>query len=347
MYEKSIFMSLIFILLFSTTIFSFLMHKGVIVDFIIFRESPLESSIIRDSNGNRIECADVVRMYNEWKEDNNADIDQHFRYVFNNIIDINNSGYHAYYHKSTKPNRDIIVFFHGVQCCIFSDPFVNTSRSYCLLNYIKDDFDVLIVEYPSFSINKKEDIRTNFKTVLEEVNKWVEANYKNKKKIIIGHSFGCYLSLYCSNLSDKFIYDGIIIANPFSNIQSAAKHYTRNSPLYPFCLLQKKEYDCVEEVRKLRTNLVIIKLDKDRICPPEDAKILFDNFYNNNQNFKCELVDVAEKDSLSNTHYRHEFPNIEQALFFVKRFCDKNYASITYDDYKKELIGKKERVNED
>lgn len=340
--QKNIFMSVLLILLFFTTTFSFLIHKGVIVDYIIFRENPLGSTFIRDGNGNKIECADVVNMYNKWKE-NNADVDQHFRQIFEKIIDINNSGYHAYYHKSQKPDRDIIVFFHGVQCCIFSDPFVNTSRSYCLLNYIKDDFDVLIVEYPSFSINKKEDIRTNFKTVLNEVNKWVEANYKNKKKIIIGHSFGCYLSLYCSNLSDDFNYDGIIIINPFINIQSAAKHCTRDSILYHFAFLQKKEYDCVEEVKKLKANLVIIKLDKDRICPPEDAKILFDNFNNNNQNFKCELVDMAEKDSLSNKYYRHEFPNIEQALFFAKRFCDKDYASITYDGYKKELIKVREK----
>lgn len=334
--QRNTFMFFLLILLFFTTIFWFLMHKSVIVDFIIFRESPLGGTIIRDSNGNRIECADVVRMYNKWKE-NNADVDQHFRQIFEKVIDINDSGYHGYYHKSTKSDRDIIVFFHGVQCCIFSNPFVNTSKSYCLLNYIKDDFDVLIVEYPSFSINKKEDIRTNFKTVLEEVNKWVEANYKNKKKIIIGHSFGCYLSLYCSNLADRFIYDGIIIINPFINIQSAAKHYTRNSPLYPFSFLVKKEYDCIEEIRKIKTNLVIMKLDKDRICPPEDAKILFDNFYNNNHDFKCELVNMAEKDSLSNKYYRHEFPNIEQALFFAKRFCYKDYANITYDDYKKEL----------
>ena len=340
--QKNIFMSVLLILLFFTTTFSFLIHKGVIVDYIIFRESPLGSTFIRDGNGNKIECADVVNMYNKWKE-NNADVDQHFRQIFENVIDINNSGYHGYYHKSQKPDRDIIVFFHGVQCCIFSDPFVNTSKSYCFLNYIKDDFDVLIVEYPSFSINKKENIRTNFKTVLNEVNKWVEANYKNKKKIIIGHSFGCYLSLYCSNLADSFIYDGIIILNPFMNIQSAAKHCTRNSPVYPFSFLVKKEYDCIEEISKIKTNVVIIKLDKDRICPPEDAKILFDNFNNNNQNFKCELVDMAGKDSLSNKYYRHEFPNIEQALFFAKRFCDKDYANITYDGYKKELIKDREK----
>ena len=335
------------ILLFSTMLFSFFMYKGVIVDYIIFRENPLGTTFISDANDNKIQCADVVNMYNKWKE-NNADVDQHFRQIFEKVIDINNSGYHAYYHKSQKPDRDIIVFFHGVQCCIFSDPFVNTARSYCFLNYIKDDFDVLIVEYPSFSINKKEDIRTNFKKVLKEVNKWVGENYKDKKKIIIGHSFGCYLSLYCSNLSDDFNYDGIIIANPFSNLQSAVKHCTRSGILYPFAFLQKKEYDCVEEVRKLKTNLVIVKLDSDHICPPGDAKIILDNFNKKHySNIKCELFDVAKYDSLSTfaKYHRHEFPNIEQLLFFAKRFCDKNYANITYDDYKEALIENEKRVN--
>ena len=82
--QKNIFMSVLLILLF----FSFLIHKGVIVDYIIFRESPPGSTtFIRDGNGNKIECADVVNMYNKWKE-NNADVDQHFRQIFEKVIDI-------------------------------------------------------------------------------------------------------------------------------------------------------------------------------------------------------------------------------------------------------------------
>ena len=310
------------------------------VMFNIFTDPYEDINCIKDLEGNKLSIPAIKKCYDSLREDKNRkDLgidDASIEFLTNDIIDIGPQDYtlKAYYKNFEKDQ--LFVYFYGVGKTMFwtsltGDPY------YTLKTNMKNDFDLLIPEYPGYGVNNFKTDRKNLEKMLDVYTEWITDNYHGKKIIIGGHSFGCWLALKLANALVEEENIDVIMNNPFFNNQTSMLWVAGRKYGEKFVkLLTSVEYENDKLIKNLEgknVNIFITAIKKDAVCSYDDAVKLaelgdyvhFIKVKNNSRNFK---------------HTIHRYVNHEQNLWIAKNILQKNYniAPEDYEKFKKDLL---------
>lgn len=205
-------------------------------------------------------------------------------------------------------------------------------KPYSLQTYFKNDFDILIPEWPGTSINDYKNDKENFEKMTDVCAKWLREKYQGKKIIIGGHSFGCWLALcLAKKLQDQDIV--IILNNAFYDNQTAMLW-----TLSPFNkkFLQSvttkvyKNDEILQTLKHLHKKIFILANPKDLICPYQDSQNL------KRQNPEIELLNIFP-DSRNFVYKNHMKINFEENFWIATNAVKEKYylTEKDYNDYKK------------
>ena len=100
---------------------------------------------------------------------------------------------------SDDKEKNLIIFFHGNGESIFNiyDPFLKT-------NVFSEGYDLLIPELPGYPKNKEGDFSEETRNEdIENILKFCETYYRNKRIVIIGHSLGCYFATLLASKNEE------------------------------------------------------------------------------------------------------------------------------------------------
>lgn len=303
------------------------------VMFHIYTDPYEDINCIKNRAGHKLPVPDIVKCYEKLQQDKNRkdlDLDDNsIKYLTENIIDVGPDDYRlkAYFRKSDSNTDNIYVYFYGVGKTMFwtsltGDPY------YTLKTNFKEDFDILIPEYPGYGVNKFKNDKKNLDKMVAVYAEWLKKNYSGKNIFVGGHSFGCWLALSLANqLEGEKV--NVILNNPFYNNQTgmvwvAGRQYGEG--LIKF--LTSVEYENDKLIQNLvgrNVHVYITSLKKDQICSYDDAVRLSKlgdyvhliKVKNNSRNFK---------------HTIHRHVNHEQSICIAKNILAGNF-DVKQEDY--------------
>jgi predicted esterase len=254
--------------------------------------------------------------------------------IFNeNIITLNNDyKLHCFY--ESKKNGKVFIFFHGIFTTIFRKNLIGETP-YSLRTYFKNDFDILIPEWPGTSINDYKNDKENFEQMIDVCAEWLKKKYQGKKIIIGGHSFGCWIALgLVKKLEDRDL--TVILNNIFYDNQTAILWTL--SPFHKKFLKSVttriyKNDELLQSVKHLHKKIFILAHPKDFVCSYEDAQKL------KSQNPEIKLLDIFP-DSRNFSYENHTKINFEENFWIAQNAVEGKYflKEEDYTKFKKMLL---------
>ena len=208
---------------------------------------------------------------------------------------------------SDDEEKNLIIFFHGNGESIF-----NIYDLYLKTNVFSEGYDLLIPELPGYPKNKEGDFSEETRNEdIENILKFCETYYRNKRIVIIGHSLGCYFATLLASKNEENLVKKLIIACPFFTDKTAAKYIGKQNtscccvccgeclsecivtPIYREKLLNE------ENIKNVKSDIDILYAPNDKVISPKDAESLFNIFKNSKDYNIGEDQDVLEKNGSS------------------------------------------------
>ncbi len=322
-----------------------LRKKGINDWMFLLNDVPLyKHNSIMGKDGQKFHSSDIAPMffYFETLKKNEKNYLEMFtkRYLLDeasldifdkNIITLDD-GYRIHSFFSQKEgNKKLLVFIHGIVMTIFRDSYTGL-LPHSIRRYFQDEFDILVPEFPGSTINPYVNDEENFEKMLDVCAKWVKKNYSGKEILLIGHSFGCWLTLgLAKRLEDENI--SIILNNPFYDSQTAMAWTLPVSKKLTYSLT-KKRYSNDERLKDLGAkNIFILATPKDPICPYTDALKLKEQY-----GF-IKFVNICA-DSRGFIYKYHAHVNFEQNFWLAQHLHDDQYlfTEEAYDVFKQQFV---------
>lgn len=305
----------------------------------------LKKNVIKTEKDNVLYLSQIVQAYKEYKilklKDENYKEQLVNKYklsarsleIFDNIITLDDQYQINSLFFNNKQDK-IFVFCHGILMSIFRENLIS-EKNHSLYTYFKDDFDVLIPEWPGSSINNYKNDKKNFERMIDVCAEWLKKNYNGKKIIISGHSFGCWLALgLAKKLKDQDI--TVILNNAFYDNQTAILwtlspiHDKFFKPVNDKFLkaVTTKEYRnniVLQDLYDIHEKIFILANPRDMVCPYHDAQKL------KLENPRINMLDVLT-DSRNFVYKTHTKINFEENFWIAQNVINNNYV-LTENDY--------------
>lgn len=162
------------------------------------------------------------------------------------------------------PDGKIIVFYHGNAGHI-------GHRAIKSRYYIERGYGVFFLEYRGYGGNKGSPSEQGFYADARSALKWLDGKgYKTSQIIIYGESIGTGVAV---QIASEIQPEYLILEAPFSSAVDVAR---RNYFFLPVDILMKDRFDNIDKISNVKSSLLIVHGDEDRVIPIEFAKNLFE-----------------------------------------------------------------------
>ena len=161
-------------------------------------------------------------------------------------------------------NKKTLVFFHGNAGNL-------SNRVYKLNQMSKLDLNILILAWRSFSGNNGEPTEQNLYNDAHKTIEWLNSKgVKNDNIILYGESLGTGIAVELGQTNN---FRGIILESPFTSMENAAKNIY---PWLPVKYLLKDKYNSERKIKEIKSPILILHGEKDKIVPFHMGKKLYD-----------------------------------------------------------------------
>ena len=169
----------------------------------------------------------------------------------------------AWHHKK-KGNYKTILFLHGN-----AGSLENRIHKINHFNYM--DVNFLIVAWRGFSGNKGKPTENGLYIDAKSAVKWLKNKGVNEEDIIIyGESLGTGVG---TEIAQNKNFAGIILESPFTSmVDAGADKY----PIFPIRLLLKDKYESDKKIKNIKSPILIMHGEVDKIVPFWMGKKMFD-----------------------------------------------------------------------
>ena len=178
-----------------------------------------------------------------------------------------------------KKNKKVLIFYHGnTEDLINILYYDKMSTIFNVFVALENDYDVIIPEFPGYSIYKSNDIsEEKMKQDAEEIYNTIKNTYN--KITVLGFSLGCSIAIDFASCENSSKINMLILTHPFASIKSTAKHICCCAGT---CLKQRfKNY---EKIKNVKCKTAILSASEDKVVPPKDAITLYNTLKKTNSN---------------------------------------------------------------
>ena len=180
-------------------------------------------------------------------------------------------------------NDKIVIFFHGNGDSI-SNYFniLNTNQIFC--DILNSKYDLAIVEYKGGAYYEGDFNEMDFREKDSQyIFNFFSQFYKPEKIFALGYSLGCAFAIQFTRAAEERgnKIGACILIYPFVNIKQAAKHIFKTQGgwwgnHFSWCIdiFLKKRFDNAKPLTNIKSDLVLIKNQRDNMCDPKSVDIL-------------------------------------------------------------------------
>ena len=165
-------------------------------------------------------------------------------------------------------NHKTIVFMHGNAGKV--DTFYPKMRIFAEKGY-----GILMPEYRGFGGIKGKITQENLeKDALAAIDYLTNLGYKNEDIYLYGMSLGSHMAVHTAvQRQEQGSFAGVILEVPFDSLLNTAK---KRFSFLPFDMIIRDEYDNMQEIQQIKSPILIMGAEKDKIVPVELAQKLYD-----------------------------------------------------------------------
>lgn len=166
-----------------------------------------------------------------------------------------------------EPGKKMIVFMHGNAGNI--EGFYHKLKSFSY-----DGFGTFLPEYRGFGGIKGKINQKNLESDALAAVKFLKKNgLKNEDIYLYGMSLGSHMAIHTAHeLQNEGAFGGVILEVPFDSLAHTAQ---KRVPFLPFNFLIFDKYDNLKEIKNIKSPILILGAQKDKIVPVELAESLY------------------------------------------------------------------------
>ena len=170
----------------------------------------------------------------------------------------------GWYHKKDSNNYKTILFLHGNAGSL-------ENRIHKINHFNDMNLNFLIVAWRGFSGNKGQPTEKGLYIDAKSAVDWLEKKGINIENIVIyGESLGTGVA---TEIAQNNNFAGIILESPFTSMVEAGK---TKYPIFPIGLLLKDKYESDKKVKNIKSPILIMHGEEDKIVPFWMGKKMFE-----------------------------------------------------------------------
>ena len=171
---------------------------------------------------------------------------------------------YGWYKKPATPQKPTIVWFHGNA----SNVGITAQRA---KPYLKEGYGLLAVEYRGYAGNPGSPTEQGiYKDARAFINSLKESGTEENNIILYGESIGSGPAVQMA--TEYSALRGLVLESPFtSTVDAASFHY----PFAPVKWLIKDRYENLAKIKDIKTPLIVVYGNKDRVIPYTLGEKLF------------------------------------------------------------------------
>ena len=170
----------------------------------------------------------------------------------------------AWYHEKDIINFKTILYLHGNAGSL-------ENRIHKINNFEDININFLLLSWRGFSGNKGQPTEQGLYIDAKAAIKWLkEKGIENQNIIIYGESLGTGIA---TEIAQNKNYAGVILESPFTSmIEAGSSKY----PIFPIKLLLKDKYESNKKIKNIKSPILIMHGEQDRIVPFRMGKKLYE-----------------------------------------------------------------------
>ena len=170
----------------------------------------------------------------------------------------------AWYHEKDIINFKTILYLHGNAGSL-------ENRIHKINHFEDININFLLLSWRGFSGNKGQPTEQGLYIDAKAAIKWLkEKGIENQNIIIYGESLGTGIA---TEIAQNKNYAGVILESPFTSmIEAGSSKY----PIFPIKLLLKDKYESDKKIKNIKSPILIMHGEQDRIVPFRMGKKLYE-----------------------------------------------------------------------
>ena len=170
----------------------------------------------------------------------------------------------AWYHEKDIINSKTILYLHGNAGSL-------ENRIHKINNFEDININFLLLAWRGFSGNKGQPNEQGLYKDAKAAIKWLKKKgVKDQNIIIYGESLGTGIA---TEIAQNKNYAGVILESPFTSmIEAGSSKY----PIFPIKLLLKDKYESNKKIKNIKSPILIMHGEEDRIVPFRMGKKLYE-----------------------------------------------------------------------
>ena len=170
----------------------------------------------------------------------------------------------AWYHEKDIINFKTILYLHGNAGSL-------ENRIHKINHFEDININFLLLSWRGFSGNKGQPTEQGLYIDAKAAIKWLkEKGIENQNIIIYGESLGTGIA---TEIAQNKNYAGVILESPFTSmIEAGSSKY----PIFPIKLLLKDKYESNKKIKNIKSPILIMHGEQDRIVPFRMGKKLYE-----------------------------------------------------------------------
>ena len=170
----------------------------------------------------------------------------------------------AWYHKKKSGDYKTILYFHGNAGTL-------ENRIHKINHFEDMEINFLLISWRGFNGNDGKPTEQGLYLDAKSAIKWLSNKGIGEEKIIIyGESLG---SGVATEISQNKNFAGLILESPFTSMIDAGKS---RYPIFPISLLLKDRYESDKKIRNIKSPILIMHGEADKIVPFRMGKKLYE-----------------------------------------------------------------------
>ena len=170
----------------------------------------------------------------------------------------------AWYHEKNIHNYKTILFLHGNAGSL-------ENRIHKINHFNDMNVNFLIISWRGFSGNKGKPTETGlYNDAKSGVNWLINKGVKEENIILYGESLGTGVA---TEIAQNKNFAGVILESPFTSMVAAGKS---KYPIFPIGLLLKDKYENDKKIKKIKSPILIMHGEEDKIVPFWMGKKLYE-----------------------------------------------------------------------
>ena len=158
----------------------------------------------------------------------------------------------------------LLIYFHG-------NSFHIGDRAHRIEKYIDQNWNIILVSWRGFGGNKGKPTEQGLYEDARSAIKWlIEKGILEENIIIYGESLGTGIA---TEIAQNKKYAGVILESPFTSMVAAAKS---KYPIFPVKLLLKDKYESDKKIKNIKSPILIMHGEVDKIVPFWMGKKMFE-----------------------------------------------------------------------